>query len=202
MREEDKNYEIIDPESIKRRLERQRNSIKNHGVAGFAPISKHNETKALATIKSHGIEYYRKTIVYCPGCSIQAPASRMDPYELSYLINNGALAAYEELVGGLPVPDDAVFFHCKRCNYKMLAEIDEVRKMDAVTPEEYVIESVNDPNRKNKKPILTGQTKRFNRYQDRKKKEVEKRIQQAKEALDRQQEQQGKGTNNEVPANG
>lgn len=192
---EEREHEILDAESIKRRIERSRKSIvQSGGVDSFAPVSK--ETKALTTVRSRSKSYYDKRIIYCPGCVVQSPTHRMKAYEVSVLINSdnpGSHIAYEELVGGLPVPDDAVFFHCSRCNFKMLAEVDSALKMDAVTPAEYIIESVNDPSKLgNKKPVMVGASKRYNRHRDKKRKELEKNIQQAKEVLAARKDSQPK----------
>jgi hypothetical protein len=168
---------IMDAESIKAEYVQKRRQV-------FYPIQgKNKKTKAL-TAQGAITKDFDKQIIYCPLCQGFGRTQRMYPYQLKLLIDRNP-AAYAELVGGLPLPDETIFLHCSNCNLRLIPEVDEVEKLDARTEDEYEITSIADT-RANRlqKPVLAGQSTRYNRARKNKQEIVAKRKREAMRRVD------------------
>lgn len=192
MREEE--IEIIDANTLKERLTEQRNAAMKVDGNTSLIVSKEKstvrKTKAL-TSQTASFKDYNRIIIYCPTCQGFGRTSRMMPNPLSVLHVNPT--AYAELVGGLPVDDESLFLHCSYCNLRLLPHIDDVDKLDARTEDEYEITSLADITKKGLKPIIAGQTSRFNKAKTKKEEELARRKRIAQEQLKTDYERTSKG---------
>lgn len=184
------SYEIIDAESIKSRLLQQRATVlRLDGNTSQVSLYKQGtkKTKALTTdfAKYHD---FLKIIIYCPTCQSFGTTRRMWPFPLKTL--QDFPETYAELVGGLAFPDDTIFLHCSYCNLKLLPSVDDVEKLDARTEDEYEIESLADISKTRSKPILAGQSTRYNKKRDEKADIISKRKRLAMEKLSTDYEHQ------------
>lgn len=189
----DQEIEIIDAESLKRRLTEQRTSVmKADGNTAQVLMYKSgtHKTKAL-TSQTASSRDFNKIIVYCPMCQSFGNTQRMMPHKLEVLLSNPE--AYTKLVGGLAFEDDTIFLHCSRCDLRLLPSVDEVEKLDARTEEEYEITSLADVNRMNQKPIITGQSGRYNKLKSKKEQDLERRKRIVKEQMTKDYEQHKEG---------
>ena len=185
--DEDGIVEVIDPETRKRRIEQQRlTTLKLNGAysgeinAELKPLTKDKKTKALTTSAAKQKDF-DKVIVYCPICSGFAKTNRMYPHELKELQHAPEL--YAIVTGGLPFEEDAVFLHCSACNLRLMPQVDEVEKLDALAPEEYIIESIVSPSLTGQVPIMAASKDRYNKNIKDKDDLYKKRRRQAMEKL-------------------
>ena len=179
----DQEVEIIDANTLKERLSEQRTKVlKSDGNTAQVLMYKQatHKTKAL-TSDGYIKKDWDKIIVYCPLCQGFGATQRMQSYTLGALLVNPA--AYTELVGGLPFEDDTIFLHCVRCNLRLLPSVDEVEKLDARTEDEYEITSLADVKRINQKPVIAGQSGRYNKLHNKKEEQLERRKKIAQEQL-------------------
>jgi len=190
----EESFEIVDANTLKDRYNEQRAQVmKADGNTASVLLHKQatRKTKALTTDKALYKDFNR-IVIYCPGCQSFGSPNRMMPYPLNTLLTNPD--AYAELVGGLAFDEDTtVYLHCSRCNLKLLPSIDEVEKLDIREEDEYEISSLADITKKSVKPVITGQSTRYNRAKAKREELYNRRKRQAEEQLKEDYERKLKG---------
>lgn len=189
--------EILDAETIKAKYAEQRIQVlKADGntaqisVPSSQQKKSKKKTKALTT-DSAKLRDYNKIVIYCPTCQGTGTTRRMLPYKLGELLSNPD--AYTELVGGLPFEDDTIFLHCSYCDLRLIPSIDEAEKLDARTEDEYEISSLADITKKNKPPVIAGQSNRYNKAKKQKEEIYQRRKKMVQEQLNTDYERKSKG---------
>lgn len=183
--------EVIDANTLKERYNQQRAQvIKADGNTAQIILHKQGtkKTKALTTQRAAQLKDFERVIIYCPGCTSYGGNQRMMPHLLRTLLENPE--AYAELVGGLAFEDDTIYLHCTRCNLKLLPTVDEVEKLDVREEDEYEISSLADITKKSQKPVLAGQSTRYNKAKSKREEIYNRRKRQAQEQLAKDYEHQ------------
>jgi len=187
----EESYEVIDANTLKAKYNEQRAQVvKADGNTAQLLLHKQatKKTKALTTDKAL-YKDFDKIIIYCPGCTSYGGNHRMMPHKLETLLSNPN--AYAELVGGLSLDDSAVFLHCTRCNLMLLPSVDEVEKLDVREEDEYEISSLADVTKRTQKPVIAGQSNRYNKAKTKREEIYNRRKRQAQEQLSKDYEHQG-----------
>lgn len=191
---EESVIEFIDANTLKARYNEQRAQVmKADGNTAQLLLHKQatKKTKALTTDKALYKDFNR-IVIYCPGCQSYGNPNRMMPHPLNTLLTNPD--AYAELVGGLAFDEDTtVYLHCSRCNLKLLPSVDEVEKLDIREEDEYEISSLADITKNSVKPVITGQSTRYNRAKAKREELYNRRKCQAQEQLKEDYERKSKG---------
>lgn len=187
------SYEMVDANTLKNMYAEQHASVlKADGNTSQMLMYKKGtkKTKALTTDAAK-LRDFNKVIIYCPTCQGYGGTRRMMPYKLEVLLDNPE--AYTELVGGLPFEDDTIFLHCNYCDLRLLPSIDEVEKLDARAEDEYEITSLADVTKRTQKPVIAGQSHRYNKLRDKQQEILQRRRRLAEEQLKEDYERKAKG---------